>query len=293
MTVIPIPKKWSKDLDLSKLSVSCEGRLIDPLGSDENFPSWNEMFHGLMNLKRFCGQQKDIRLDWNVLKHCLAVALLCDDFIVGLLHDYMEMFTNDTPTPYKTEQQREFEKKCYIRMSQFLEDNWLGFSGENFLDTKYKHADAIMLDIEAIHVIESPEDLHKEIFKYDKRKYKVDYDKDKVERLYKTLVNIPSEQVFLALRTLMEELSILFKDREYDKKIVDKVTANFVDLFDIEKVVRNRFRELDLNKPIEAPPTVSYKRESYWFKNHPKMQLILTFMFLAAIAFAIFKIAST
>jgi len=266
-----------------ELSVSCDGRLINPLGPDEYFPNWNEMFHGLMNLKRFCGQQKDINLDWNVLKHCLAVALLCDDFIVGLLHDFMEMFTNDTPTPYKTEQQREFEKKCYVRMSQFLEDNWMGFSAEEFLRTEYKHADAIMLDIEATHVIEAPENLHEKIFAYNSRKYKIEYDKEKVERLYKRLVNIPSTQIFLALRTLMEELSILFKDRPYDKKIVDRVTANFLDLFDVDKLVRNRFKDLDL-EPIKPLAKVSYRKESYWFKNHPKMLLFMIFIIFCMMA---------
>lgn len=237
-----------------KVIISCLDREITPGGANGTFPTWIEIIHALARVSRFCGRQ-DPNLDWNVLKHSLAVAILSGKFIPGILHDWSEMFTNDTPTPFKTDEQRAFEKACYIKMGHHLADLWPGFSADKFINARYKPADSIMLDIESRRVINCTDDHYEKYFRYDEEKYKVKFDKDRVYRLYEHLLDIPTKFIERALTALMNQLTEKFSNDGYDHELVLATTHNFLDIFDMEKAVAFKI----------SPPTkhklVKYKHE--------------------------------
>lgn len=220
-------------------TVTCMGRFISALEGD--FPSWREIYHSMRGLRRFCGQQIDFCLDWNVLKHSWAVAILCKNIIVGIFHDYPEMFTGDIPTPYKTPEIRAFEKQCHKRLGAYLTCIWPKFDESEFLKYPYKPADSIMLDIEAIHVIKAPEHYHKKYFLYNKNKYGgIDFDKTVVTQLYHDLVAIPSDSLYKYTVALLDEITDRFQRTGYDYKLVETLTDDFFDYFDFEKMTRER-----------------------------------------------------
>lgn len=225
---------------LENFIISCYDREVTPKPNGDNgsFPNWTEIFWALGRVNRFCGRQNR-NIDWNVLKHSLCVALLSGDFIPGLLHDWPEMFTNDTPTPFKTEAQRLFEKECYILMGMELKKKIPTFPYQAFLNSNYKPADSIMVDYEATKICNFPERIHSKYFKYNPETYngKI-FSVGEVSSVFNNVYQLPSEIIEQTCTIFMENICHEFYRNPYDQKIVDDMAENLLDTFNLPHNIR-------------------------------------------------------
>ena len=248
---------------LDAQTISCKGRLIGP--NHACFPDWDETIHASANLRRFSGHQADPSLDWNLLKHNVAVGILCGEFVPGNSHDQVEILTNDTPTPYKTPQQRQFEKDFTKIQAEYFEKVWPGYKKEYILESKYKPADAMMMDVESEFVIKCPPK-YKKIFKYDEKKYGVKFDRKKVVELFHELEAIPTDILARGLKTYMKEFANYCQRYNYSAEMEERTSRDFLDIFNVEHIVKERFNNIDRPRPRRKDTDYYKKEEISWSK---------------------------
>lgn len=82
---------------------------------DDGVLTLREIGASLGRLVRFAGHTEE---HYPVLAHALTAAVLCEPkwSIYALFHDAPEAVTNDVPTPWKSDEQKELEHQLYERM---------------------------------------------------------------------------------------------------------------------------------------------------------------------------------
>lgn len=92
-------------------------------GRPEGVPTIEDIGQGLGRIPRFAGQ---IHEWYPVLAHVLTVAAILPEQygIYGLLHDAPEAIMNDTPTPWKSREQKKLEHTLYERIARYYGVVW-------------------------------------------------------------------------------------------------------------------------------------------------------------------------